>query len=799
MSVTQTIPIGNMSCAGCARRLEKALGEVPGVEQASVNFATEKATVTYDQAQVRLPALRQAIEKTGYKALSGNLGQGLEADRARRRSQQRTGWIKLLVAAAFALPLLYLAMAPMIPATPLPLPGPLDPAAHPVAYTLAQLILVLPIIGVGYRFYTVGLRSLVRLAPNMDALVALGTGAAFIFSTYHAILVIMGHHSLAHALYFDTAGMIITLILLGKSLEARSKGRAGEAIKSLMGLAPKTALVLVDGAQREIPVDEVEINDEIVVKPGARIPVDGVVLSGQSAVDESMLTGESMPVDKQPGDAVYAASLNTSGALVFSARKVGADTALAQIVRLVEDAQAAKAPISRLADVVAGYFVPVVCGVALVVGLAWFFATAFGGFALPAGKSPVEFALLVAVSVLVIACPCALGLATPTAIMVGTGKGAELGILIKSGQALELAGGIQSVILDKTGTVTQGRPSVVDIIPVASTRPEEALQLSGQQPLAKEGFDRALFDLVGNNQAMTQLVSGQKDRILALVAGAEKASEHPLAQALVNEANRRNLPLAAPQAFEGLAGLGISARMDDQAVLVGNSRLMEAHGVDTRSVEELCDKLATSGKTPLYVAVDQALIGIITLADTIKPGSVEAVRRMQAMGLEVSLLTGDNSQAAAAIAAQLGITRVLAQVLPQDKAAEVAAQQQAGKRVAMVGDGINDAPALAQADVGIAIGSGTDVALESAGIVLMHAELMDVPKAIDLSKKTLRNIKQNLFWAFAYNVVGIPLAAGLLYLFGGPLLSPVIAALCMSLSSVCVVGNALRLRRYRFE
>ena len=815
MSVTQSIPIGGMTCAVCAQRVEKALNNVQGVEQASVNFATEKATVTYDQDQVRITALRQAVEKAGYQALSSTLTEGLDKDRARKQKAQRTMWAKFIVAAVFALPLFYLAMAPMIPGMPLPIPAVLDPMAHPVSNALTQLVLVLPIMGVGYRFYTVGFKSLFQLSPNMDALVALGTGAAFLFSLYHVILIVIGNQSMVESLYFETAGMIITLILLGKTLEALSKGRASEAIKGLMGLTPKTALVLVDGIEKEIPIDEVEVNDKIVLKPGARIPVDGVVESGQTAVDESMLTGESMPVEKQVGDTVYAASLNTNGSVVFRAQKVGADTALAQIIKLVEDAQGAKAPINRLADVVAGYFVPVVCGIALVVGVAWFLATNFGGFALPAGKSPVEFALLIVISVLVIACPCALGLATPTAIMVGTGKGAELGILIKSGEGLERAQSINSVILDKTGTVTVGRPSVIDIIPIASARPEDVLHI--QDPvttpeptsaslarqtngasLTKLDFDRALFDLVGNDKAMSQLLNGQKDHILALVACAEKGSEHPLAQALVDEANRRNLPLTAPDAFTGLPGLGISANIKGQEVLVGNRKLMEDHGINTQDIEGISNNLASNGKTPLFVAADQMLIGVITLADTIKPGSQAAIERMQAMGLEVTLLTGDNSHTAHAIAARLGIKKVLAEVLPQDKAAEVAKQQQQGRKVAMVGDGINDAPALAGADVGIAIGSGTDVAIESADIVLMHSELMDVPKAIDLSKRTLRNIKQNLFWAFAYNVIGIPLAAGLLYLFGGPLLSPIIAALCMSLSSVSVVSNALRLRRYRF-
>jgi Cu+-exporting ATPase len=599
--------------------------------------------------------------------------------------------------------------------------------------------------------------------------------------------------------------MIITLILLGKTLEAVSKGRASEAIKRLMGLAPTTALVLIDGNEKELPIDEVQPGDIIVVKPGARIPVDGTVLEGQTAIDESMLTGESMPVDKQAGDAVYAASLNTNGSVTFRAEKVGADTALAHIVQLVEAAQGSKAPINKLADVVAGYFVPIVCVVALVVGVAWYLATALGGFPLPEGKTPVEFALLIAISVLVIACPCALGLATPTAIMVGTGRGAELGILIKSGEGLEVAHTVNTIVLDKTGTVTEGRPSVVDVIPVAGTRLEDALfarepDVPASVELArKESLEHALFELVGNNEAMTKLLGNQKDRLLALAAAAEKGSEHPLGQALVEEAAKRSLTLAKAESFESLAGRGIVADVDGQRVLAGNRKLMEEGGVATEQLVGIADALAAEGKTPMYVAADGEPVGIITVADKIKPTSLAAIKRLQAAGIEITLLTGDNQRTATAIAAKLGIDDVRAEVLPADKAAEVAAQQARGRKVAMVGDGINDAPALAQADLGVAIGSGTDVAIESADIVLMHSDLMDVPRAIDLSKKTIRNIKQNLFWAFGYNVVGIPVAAGLLYLFGGPLLSPIIAAACMSLSSVSVLTNALRLRRYKFE
>jgi Cu+-exporting ATPase len=645
----------------------------------------------------------------------------------------------------------------------------------------------------------------------------------------------MQAHQQAESLYFETAGMIITLILLGKSLEAMSKGRASEAIKRLMGLTPKTALVLVDGTEKELPIDEVQPGDLIIVKPGARIPVDGTVLEGQTAIDESMLSGESMPVDKQAGDTVYAASLNTNGSVVFCAEKVGTDTALAHIIQLVEDAQSAKAPINRLADVVAGYFVPIVCALALVVGIAWYLATTVGGFPLPANKTAIEFSLLISISVLVIACPCALGLATPTAIMVGTGKGAELGILIKSGEGLELAHTIGTVILDKTGTVTEGRPSVVDIIPIANTRLEDvlfardedmtgdfvidspaisedakgsltasnialgSLATSNNARAQKDQLNHALFELVGNDTAMSSMVGKQKTHLLALAASVEKNSEHPLGQALVEEAAKRSLPLSKTTSFQSLAGRGVTAEVNGQKVLAGNRQLMDENGIAMEYFEGIASTFAAQGRTPMFLAIDGEPAGIITVADKIKPTSPAAIKRLRSMGIEVCLLTGDNQQTATAIASKLGIDNVRAEVLPEDKAREVVEQQARGKKIAMVGDGINDAPALAQADLGIAIGSGTDVAIESADIVLMHSDLMDVPRAIDLSRKTIRNIKQNLFWAFGYNVVGIPIAAGLLYLFGGPLLNPIIAAACMSLSSVSVLTNALRLRRYRFE
>ncbi len=743
-----TIPIGGMTCAACAQRVEKVIKKQNGVTAVSVNIATEKATVSYDPQVIRLSEIRQAIEESGYKALELEKTDAADEDRRRKQKDITVLWTKFIISAVFSLPLLYIAMAPMISFVRLPFPAGLDPMRYPLVFALTQLMLVVPVLAVGYRFYTVGFTALWKRSPNMDSLIAVGTSAAVLYSAYNTRKVTQGDFIAADHLYYETAGVIITLILLGKTLEAVSKGRTGEAIKKLMGLAPKTAIILYNGEEKEIPIEEVEIGDIIVVKPGAKLPVDGTVLQGHSAIDESMLTGESMPVDKKAGDPVYTASLNTTGTIQFKAEKVGSETALAQIIRLVEDAQGSKAPIAKMADIVSGYFVPVVCAIAVLAGIAWFFGT--GG--------DVEFALTIFISVLVIACPCALGLATPTAIMVGTGKGAENGILIKSGEALEIAHKIGTVILDKTGTITEGKPAVTDVLPAEGVDPETLLRLT---------------------------------------ASAEKGSEHPLGQAIVRGAQDKGLMLTTAQEFLSLTGRGIQATIDGQTVLAGNRKLMEEHGIALVTMETDGDRLAAEGKTPMYVAVNQALYGIVAVADVVKQSSRGAIRQLHDMGIEVAMITGDNQKTAAAIAKQVGIDRVLAEVLPQDKSGEVKKLQAQGRRVAMVGDGINDAPALAQADIGIAIGSGTDVAMESADIVLMRSDLMDVPTAILLSKKTIRNIKQNLFWAFGYNVIGIPIAAGLLYLFGGPLLNPMFAAAAMSLSSVSVLTNALRLKRFK--
>jgi len=739
------IPIEGMTCAACAKSIERAVGKLPGVETAVVNFATEKASIKYDPSALRLSEIKQAIAKAGYKALEIENKNRVDEDKLRKEKEIRTLWTKFIISAVFSVPLLYIAMGAMLG---WPLPKALDPMDFPLFYALVQISLVIPVIAAGYRFYTVGFKAIINRSPNMDSLIAMGTSAAVLYSLYSTYRITQGDFAFVEDLYFETAGVIITLILLGKSLEAVSKGRTSEAIKKLMGLAPKTAIVLQDDKEIEIPIEEVEVGDTIIVKPGSKIPVDGEVVEGLTAIDESMLTGESIPVEKKPGDKVYAASINKTGSIRFKATKVGSDTALAQIIKLVEDAQGTKAPIAQMADIVSGYFVPIVFLIALLSALAWYFV----------GGETLVFSLTIFIAVLVIACPCALGLATPTAIMVGTGKGAEYGVLIKGGEALETTHKIKTIVFDKTGTITEGRPEVTDII-------------------------------------NTKII--EKNKLLQLAASAEKGSEHPLGEAIVRGAEKENLETLKVDKFNAIPGYGIEVQIEGRNVLLGNRKLMVERNIILSELEKESDRLAAEGKTPMYAAVDNQLAGIVAVADIVKESSARAIKKLHEMGIEVAMITGDNRKTAEAIAKQVGIDRVLAEVLPQDKANEVKKLQAEGRKVAMVGDGINDAPALAQADIGIAIGSGTDVAMESADIVLMRSDLMDVPTAIQLSKSTIRNIKQNLFWAFGYNVAGIPVAAGLLHLFGGPLLNPILAAAAMSLSSVSVLTNALRLKGFK--
>jgi Cu+-exporting ATPase len=751
-----TIPIAGMTCAACARRIEKALGKNAGVVSASVNFATERAAVIYDPGAIKMAQIKEAISKIGYTPLDAERKGAIDEDRVRKEKEISALRKKFIISAIFGAPLLYIAMGSMIWWLPFSIPKMLYPMQYPLNYALVQIVLVIPIVIAGRRFYSVGFKSFIQGSPNMDSLIAIGTSAALIYSFYSTHQILIGNFGAVEGLYFESAGVIITLILLGKYLEAVSKGKTSEAIKKLMGLAPKTAIVIQDGHETEIPIDEVEIGHVILVKPGGKIPVDGVIADGHSAIDESMLTGESIPIDKKPGDKVFAATINKNGVIRFEATKVGSDTALAQIIKLVEDAQGSKAPIAAMADVVAGYFVPVVCVIAVAAAAAWYFLGTP-----PAGWTHVQFALTIFIAVLIIACPCALGLATPTAIMVGTGKGAENGILFKGGEALETTHKLNAIVFDKTGTLTEGHPEVTDIV-VAE--------------------DSGIRD---------------ENHLLQITASAERSSEHPLGEAIVRKARMEGVDFLKVENFQALTGLGIEAAIDGNVFCVGNRKLMEERGIPLGALERESDRLAEEGKTPMYVVLGDKLAGIIAVADVLKKSSAEAIESLRAMGIKVAMITGDNKKTADAIARQVGIDIVLAEVLPRDKSNEVKKLQNEGLRTAMVGDGINDAPALAQADIGIAIGSGTDVAMESADIVLMKSDLMDVPAAIALSRATIRNIKQNLFWAFAYNTAGIPVAAGILYLFGGPLLNPIFAAAAMSLSSVSVVTNALRLRRFK--
>jgi Cu+-exporting ATPase len=742
-------PVDGMTCASCTARIEKVVGRLAGVESVAVNLATEKADVAYDPARVRLSEIKRAITAAGYTPREVDAGDTVDHDAERKQRAIRTLKVKFIVAAACAVPLLYLAMGHMLPSFKLPLPWFLDPMRHPLVFALVQVALVIPAIAAGNRFYRVGVKSILHRAPTMDSLIAIGTAAAVLYSLYSTWRIALGEHTATNELYFETAAVIIALILLGKTLEAVSMGRTSQAIKKLMGLAPKTATVLHDGAETVMPISEVEVGDLVRVKPGEKVPVDGEVVDGYTSVDESMLTGEAIPVEKKAGDPVTGASLNGNGTITFRATRVGSDTALAQIVRLVERAQGSKAPIAQLADVVSGYFVPIVMLIALAAGAAWMLS----------GQS-VVFSLTIFTAVLVIACPCALGLATPTAIMVGTGRGAESGILVKGGAALEEAHRIQTVVLDKTGTITEGTPVVTDVLPAG-------------------GIDA--------------------DGLLGLAASAEKGSEHPLGDAIVKRAAERGAALQPLEAFQALPGRGIESRIGGRAVLLGNEALMKERGIALGELAEASRGLADAGKTPMFVAVEGRPAGILAVADVPKPTSAAAIAGLRAMGLEVVMITGDNARTARAIASQVGVDRVLAEVLPGDKVASVQRLQAEGRKVAMVGDGINDAAALAQSDVGIAIGTGTDVAIESADIVLMRGDLADVAAAIRLSRSVIRTIRQNLFWAFCYNVLGIPIAAGLLHVFGGPLLNPIFAAAAMSLSSVSVVTNALRLRRLKLR
>jgi len=730
-----------MSCASCVDKVEHALRSVDGVLNASVNLASERATVEMT-ATTPLATLRRAVRDAGYEPLEVE-GDGAEDyEREARRRELATLRGRLIAGALLSLPILWGSLGHM---------GVRVWAPELLTNWYVQLILATPVqFWAGWQFYRGAWAMARRRTTDMNTLIAVGTSAAYGYSLVATLLPqVFSSGGLEPQVFYETSAIIIVLILMGRFLEARAKGQTSEAIRKLVGLQARTARVLRDGRETDIRVEDVQADDPVIVRPGEKVPVDGVIIEGRSALDESMLTGESLPVDKGPGDQVVGATLNKTGAFTFRATKVGRDTVLAQIIQLVQEAQGSKAPIQRLADRVASYFVPAVMALAVVTFLTW----------LVFGPNPsLTYALVTFVAVLIIACPCALGLATPTAIMVGTGRGAEQGILIKSGEALETAHRVNTIILDKTGTLTRGHPSVTDVIPL-------------------NGFDAT--------------------DILRLAASAERGSEHPLGGAIVRHAGEQGLDLAQPERFDAVPGRGIEAVVGGQAVLVGNPRLLLDRGVSLDGSREIRLRLANGGKTAMHVAVGGKVAGIIAVADTEKPHSKDVVQALRRMGLDVVMLTGDNAVTAKAIASQVGIDHFLAEVLPQHKADEVAKLQAIGRRVAMVGDGINDAPALAEADLGIAIGAGTDVAIESADIVLIGEDLRGILTAIALSKQTMRTIKQNLFWAFFYNVVLIPVAAGVLYPFFGILLNPMVAALAMAFSSVSVVANSLRLRFFR--
>ena len=733
--------VEGMNCAACASSIERVLKKIDGVENGVVNFATETLNFAYNAESIRISDIRSKLSKLGFVLV--NLDEVVE-DNSKKKSEVKFTKDRLIGTAIFAIPVFIISMGDM---AGMPLPNFMASSTGAVGFVIIQFILTTIVFFFGRSFFKVGMKSLFAGVPNMDSLISIGAGAAYLFSIYAMIKIFMGNVHFAHQLYFESAAVIIAFVSLGKFLESVAKGKTSEAIKKLMGLAPKNATIIINGKEEVISVDDVNVGDLIVVKPGEKLPVDGEIVEGKTSIEESMLTGESIPVEKTIGASVFGASINKNGRIIYKVTKVGKDTVIAQIVKIVKDAQGSKAPIAQTADVIAGFFVPVVIVLAILSTIFWHFE----------GQN-FEFIVTIFIAVLVIACPCALGLATPTAIMVGTGKGAEYGVLIKGGEPLEVTGKIETIVFDKTGTLTEGKPVVTDII----------------------------------------TNSYSKDEILSIAGAAEKGSEHPLGEAIVNFAIEKGLELKKIDKFNSIAGKGIEVTIDSKEMFIGNSKLVDDQSISiVGEFERESDRLATEGKTPMYMIIDGKLEAIIAVADTVKPSSKKAVEILIRMGIEVVMLTGDNKKTAKAIAKELGISRVVSEVLPHQKAEKVKEIQAEGKKVAMVGDGINDAPALAIADIGMAIGSGTDIAMESADIVLMRSDIMDVITAIQLSKKTMINVRENLFWGLIFNIIGIPVAMGVLHLFGGPLLNPMIAAIAMSFSSVTVLLNALRLKNFK--
>lgn len=752
----QKFDVIGMSCSSCSAHVEKNVSKIDGVSSVNVNLLSNNMVVEYDDGIISADDIIKVVVDSGYDA---RLSAEEKSQSVEEGSKQSTidkeisnMKMRLIVSFIFLIPLMYISMGHMLN---LPIPSFLVGTQNAVSFAFMQFLLSIPIIIVNRNYYIGGFKSLFRGAPNMDSLIAIGSGAALAYGIFAIFRIGYGLgigdigivNSYSSDLYFESAAMILALITLGKFLETRSKGKTSEAITKLMDLSPKTAIVERDGQEVEIPVEDVVIGDIVVVRPGQNIPVDGIIVDGQSSVDQSALTGESIPVEKNIGDRVITATVNKTGFFKFRAEKVGNDTTLSQIIKLVEEASSSKAPISKLADRISGVFVPIVISIAVIATIVWLII-----------GQPFEFALSIGIAVLVISCPCALGLATPVAIMVGTGQGAVNGILIKSAESLEITHLVDTVVLDKTGTITQGEPVVTDIIPT-------------------DGIT--------------------KDELLRIAGSIEKPSEHPLADSVVEKVAEVGIEVGEVQGFEAISGKGVVGSIDGKKHISGNLAMMKENGIDISALESDADTLAENGKTPLYFASDEKLLGIIAVADVVKPTSAEAIKELKNIGVDVVMLTGDNAKTAEAIRRQLDIDRVVAEVLPQDKESEIRSIQDQGKKVAMVGDGINDAPALARADVGIAIGAGTDIAIESADIVLMKSDLQDVVTAIELSNATIRNIKQNLFWAFFYNTLGIPLAAGVFYSLLGWKLNPMFAAAAMSLSSVFVVTNALRLKLFK--